>query len=45
LRRKLIEGTRAEAAGRSVRELEAYRDACVGRFMQVKARQGVRRGS
>jgi carnitine 3-dehydrogenase len=45
LQRKLIEGTRSEAAGRSVRELEAYRDACVGRFMRVKAERSGRRGS
>ncbi len=36
LQRALIKGTRAEAAGRSVRELEAYRDACVGAFMAAK---------
>ncbi|MSP82391.1 MAG: L-carnitine dehydrogenase [Alphaproteobacteria bacterium] len=38
VRRLLISGTKAEAAGRSVRELEAYRDACVGAFMATKAR-------
>lgn len=31
--RALIEGTRREAAGRSVRDLEAFRDACVGVFI------------
>ncbi|MGH6718862.1 MAG: 3-hydroxyacyl-CoA dehydrogenase NAD-binding domain-containing protein, partial [Alphaproteobacteria bacterium] len=31
----LIQGTRREAAGRSVRELEAFRDACVGRFIRA----------
>ncbi len=39
VKRALIEGTRREAAGRSVRELEAYRDACVGRFIATVAQE------
>jgi len=36
--RALIAGTKREAAGRSVRELEAFRDACVGAFIATVAK-------
>lgn len=38
-RRALIDGTRREAKGRSVRELESLRDACVGSFIRTVARE------
>jgi len=37
-KRALIDGTRREAAGRSVRELEDLRDHCVGQFIQAVAK-------
>ena len=39
-RKALIDGTRREAAGRSVRDLEAFRDACVGSFIRAVTREG-----
>lgn len=38
IRRALIDGTKREANGRSVRELEAFRDASVGQFIKTVAK-------
>ena len=39
---RMVEGTRAQASGRSVAELEAIRDECLVAILQVLARHGAK---